>query len=247
MFGDCPGRACVEPFRPARRTGMKPLSVESENVQEILNIGRASVQIVHDVKNQLNGLKLYATFLRKRMEKHESPADEQETVLKLIAGLERAAADMTTLVRYGRPFEPRLRPDVNLTRLVRSAFENSAVEMTGEESEFAGSFDAEALGEALRIVAGRGVSAAGVSLRKVGGGENESPRAFVEWRSGFAASANDDADPFRSFAGGEGLRMALAAKIIEAHRGTAERLSEDDGGGAKGAGGANLRITLPLA
>lgn len=239
----------MESFHPARRTDMKPLPVESENVQEILNIGRASVQIVHDVKNQLNGLKLYATFLRKRMEKHERPADEQETVLKLIAGLERAAADMTILVRYGRPFEPRPHPDVNLAPLVRSAFENSAVEMTGEESEFAGSFDAEALGEALRIVAQRGVSAAGVSLRKVGGGENESPRAFVEWRSGFADFAKDAADPFRSFIGGEGLRMALAAKIIEAHRGTAERLSEKDdgGGGDEGAGGANLRITLPLA
>ena len=31
------------------------------------------MQIVHDLKNQLNGLKLYATFLRRRIEK--DPAD----------------------------------------------------------------------------------------------------------------------------------------------------------------------------
>ena len=38
------------------------------------------MQIVHDLKNQLNGLKLYATFLRRRIEKNERPGDEQETI-----------------------------------------------------------------------------------------------------------------------------------------------------------------------
>ena len=77
-----------------------------------------SVQIVHDLKNQLNGLKLYATFLRKRMEKSERPADEQETIGKLISGLERAAADMTTLVRFGRPLELRRQPRVDLVKIL---------------------------------------------------------------------------------------------------------------------------------
>jgi len=52
------------------------------------------MQIVHDLKNQLNGLKLYATFLRRRIEKGDHPPDEQETIGKLINGLDRAADQM---------------------------------------------------------------------------------------------------------------------------------------------------------
>ena len=61
---------------------MKPLLSESEDYDALFALGRASVQIVHDLKNQLNGLKLYATFLRKRSEKSERPGDELETINK---------------------------------------------------------------------------------------------------------------------------------------------------------------------
>ncbi len=76
------------------------------------------MQIVHDLKNQINGLKLYATFLRKRMEKAERPADELETINKIMNGLERAAADMNTLVRFGRPLELQIQPRLDLARLL---------------------------------------------------------------------------------------------------------------------------------
>ena len=66
---------------------MKPLKSEVTDTNMLEELGRASVQIVHDLKNQLNGLKLYATFLRKRMEKAARPEDERETVGKLIQGL----------------------------------------------------------------------------------------------------------------------------------------------------------------
>ena len=82
---------------------MKPLLSESEDNEALRTLGRASVQIVHDLKNQLNGLKLYATFLRKRLEKSERPLDELETIVKLIAGLDRAAADLGMIVEYGQP------------------------------------------------------------------------------------------------------------------------------------------------
>jgi len=41
------------------------------------DLGRATLQIVHDLKNQLNGLKLYATFLRKRWK--ERKVSEERT------------------------------------------------------------------------------------------------------------------------------------------------------------------------
>src|ERR1044071_10402947 len=95
---------------------MKALKTELQDAETLRDLGSACVQIVHDLKNQLNGLKLYATFLRKRMEKAERPADEQETLAKLISGLERAAADMTVLVRFGRALELRRQPGTDLAR-----------------------------------------------------------------------------------------------------------------------------------
>jgi hypothetical protein len=46
--------------------------------------------------------------------------------------------------------------------------------------------------------------------------DEENGRAIIEWRG--VKTSNGD-DPFHSFAGSEGLRMSLAAKIIEAHGG----------------------------
>src|SRR3954470_16262571 len=104
---------------------MVPAPARDVDATALEDLGRATLQIVHDLKNQLNGLKLYATFLRKRMEKAERPQDEQETIAKLIAGLERAAADTAMLVRLARPIDLRLQPDVDLGRLLtRSADTN---------------------------------------------------------------------------------------------------------------------------
>jgi signal transduction histidine kinase len=126
-------------------SNMKPLKSESQDASLLQEIGRASVQIVHDLKNQLNGLKLYATFLRKRMERDERPADEQETIAKLIAGLERAAADMTMLVRLGRPVELRLQPRTDLVKILTGIENVNEIRIEAEENELAGEFDVTAI------------------------------------------------------------------------------------------------------
>ena len=175
------------------------------------------MQIVHDLKNQLNGLKLYATFLRKRLEKAGRPGDEQETVAKLIAGLERAAADMNVLVRYGRPLELRRQAGTDLARLVAEAAEGVPFEAVG--GPFEGEYDPALLAEALKSITagalGEGAedgAAARVRLRGEGSG------ALIEW-TGAGAAAAAGGDPFRSLAGATGLRLALAARIVREHGG----------------------------
>ncbi len=98
---------------------MKPLLSESEDNDALRALGRASVQIVHDLKNQLNGLKLYATFLRKRFEKGDRPADELETVNKLIAGLDRAATDLSMIVEFGQPLSLKKQAGIDLEKIMR--------------------------------------------------------------------------------------------------------------------------------
>lgn len=215
---------------------MKQLKSETQDAGLLQEIGRASVQIVHDLKNQLNGLKLYATFLRKRMEKDERPADEQETIAKLINGLERAAADMTTLVRLGRPVELRLQPRTDLVKILTGIENGNEIRIETEASELAGEFDVAAITEALKIITSwatgvRSASEAEALRIHLQRDENDK-QVVIEWRG--VKSGNVE-DPFRSFAGSEGLRMSLAAKIIEAHGGAAEREANI------------LRIRLPLA
>ena len=223
---------------------MKPLRSESTDANALHDLGRASVQIIHDLKNQLNGLKLYATFLRKRMERDARPADELETLAKLIAGLERAAADMAVLVRYGRSVDLRRQPRADLARILKAATADERVEIAAGRYE--GEFDAATLTEALTSVT-TGARAAGGASGKGGALEirlrrqqraagEDAAVAVIEWR-GVALAAADagENDLFNSFNGGSGLRLALAAKIIRAHGGQAEQ--EKD----------TLRVRLPLS
>src|ERR1051325_7924424 len=166
---------------------MKPLKTEIQDEETLRELGSASAQVVHDLKNQLNGLKLYATFLRKRMEKAERPADELYTIAKLIAGLERGAADITLLVRYVRPVELRRQAGTDLARLLQESAEGARVDADGGAYE--GEFDPALLAEALKNITNGGRAPAhageegGAEVRL---GREESgasgASAVVEWR-----------------------------------------------------------------
>src|SRR5919202_1179312 len=205
---------------------MKPQRTETHDAEALAELGRAAVQIVHDLKNQINGLKLYATFLRKRLEKGEGHTEELETVAKLNAGLERAAADMSALVRYGRTLELRCAPRVDLRRVLTTALEREPE--TDTQNGCYGAFDQAALAEAIKnIDAGLPrtphSSAPPVRLKR------EADECIVEWRG-----VQTTSDLFNSFAGSAGLRLALAANIVRAHGGRVERVAD------------TVRVRLPL-
>ena len=220
---------------------MKPLLSRTEDSSTLQDLGRASFQIVHDLKNQLNGLKLYATFLKKRLEKSERPDDEQETILKLIAGLDRAATDLSTIVQYGREIELKKQPGFDLQKVLRGicASMNESGSMVVCESEgvsLTGEFDPSKLTDAFRWISAVALKHRassednGVVTISVRPG-NEENRAMVEW-----SGLHDlDHDPFRSFAGSDEIRMSLAKKIIEAHGGSATHTSN------------SLIVALPLS
>jgi len=182
------------------------------------------MQIVHDLKNQLNGLKLYATFLRRRIEKGERPTDEQETVGKLINGLDRAADDLSTIVRYGQPVELKKQAGVEVNKVLRTAcatFNETGSQIVVESGSdsMPGAVDHFKLADAFKWLC------AGALKHRQNGDEisvttkaTDAGQVLIEW-SGLRQL---DHDPFRSFAGSDEVKLALAAKIIEAHGGSAK-------------------------
>jgi len=203
----------------------------TEDRETLQDLGRASIQIVHDLKNQLNGLKLYATFLRRRLEKSERPEDEQDTIVKLIAGLDRAASDLSTIVEYGRQIELKKQPGFEVQKVLRtvcSSLDGPAAEIVMDPSSDSVQADLDPL---KLIDAFKWISAAAIKNRRTG--EEARPvtvkvsttndrQATIEW----SGLQKIDHDPFRSFVGSEEIRLALAAKIIEAHGGSA-KLADD--------------------
>jgi len=233
---------------------MKPLLTETEDKRALIALGRASVQIVHDLKNQLNGLKLYATFLRKRMEKTERPEDELDTIRKLIAGLDRTADDLTMISEYGYPVQIKPQPGIDL-KIVMSGVATTLndhlnadprtagalvgpVTIVAEPASLAGEFDSTLLADALKSIS-RGAlkmmnnkardGALNIELKDQPNGAGR--EGLIEWQ----ILDPPGHDVFHSFAGSDSIRMSLAAKIVEAHGGSAE------------CDGAILRVRLPLA
>jgi hypothetical protein len=112
------------------------------------------------------------------------------------------------------------------------------VVVDSEPVRLVGEFDSDALSEALKsislgafkMLASRGRE---VELHiHLKDHETESRRdGVIEWR-GFDSSNHD---PFHSFVGSEGIRMSLAARVVEAHGGSAECQN------------GTLRVRLPLA
>lgn len=200
---------------------MKPLTVEQADKEMLEELGRASVQVVHDIKNQLNGLKLYATFLRKRLQKREAAADELETIEKLISGLERATADANVLVHLGRPLELRPQPLVNLRKLLRAIVIEEELYVASDAEDATGSYDVPRLTEALRYVTERVRGGAMQTMVALSSAEADDARAAqIEWRGG---TFRDDEELFAAHGGSANLRLALARRIIEAHGGTIEQ------------------------
>lgn len=181
------------------------------------------------------------------MEKSDRPLDEQETVGKLLAGLERAASDLSTLVQYGRPIELKRQSGIDLQKIMRGVVAtlsdparatgplNGQITIESTSEPILGEFDQALLAEALRSI-----SIGALKIRQLRDKEAKldvrlslseaDSTAEIDWL-GLEAL---DHDPFSAFAGSDEIRMSLAAKIISAHGGSATQEQN------------RLRVRLPV-
>jgi nitrogen fixation/metabolism regulation signal transduction histidine kinase len=199
-------------FAPAKQLDAKALE----------DLGRATLRIVHDLKNQLNGLKLYATYLRKRLDRDENAITERETIEKLVAGLDHAAKEMAALVRYAQPLDLRRQPKSDLRAIAHSAVHDPVYRVSGplvaasdppDNERLTGAFDPHALAEALsaltREALARRAGDSMVTLKLERLSSQRLPMALVEW-TGLAKQTSASAP---------GIHAAFAKRIIEAHGG----------------------------
>ncbi len=207
---------------------MKPAVAKATQSTTFEEIGRATLQIVHDLKNQLNGLKLYATFLRKRLDHDDRALEERETLTKLIAGLDRAARDMTALVKYARPLEIRRQPHVDLgriiTEVVREATDlpKNANRVTCEtEHGVKGEFDSVALSQAFAAITenacafGPLKNAISIRLRRTPAERDE---VLIEWQQADGSNLR----PLQPADGHLNINTELAVRVIKSHGGRVE-------------------------
>lgn len=222
---------------------MQPARLKVMDSTAVEEVGHATLQIVHDLKNQLNGLKLYATFLRKRLEPQNKSSEEHEIVGKLIAGLDNAAREMSALVRFARPLELRQSPDTDLRKIILSVTEapnrdSGGLELPSialhiDDVAMLGEFDSALLVEAFNAITAEmrnsvpATSGKPVSIHV----HREADQVSCEWRGGklktrYQAINNSN--------GCGTIHTALAAKIIEAHGGRVQCDADE------------IRASLPL-
>ena len=220
---------------------MKAAIAKVPETNPLEDLGRATLRIVHDLKNQLNGLKLYATYLRKRLEADNHSPEERETVEKLVAGLDRAARDLTILVTYARPIDVRQQPHTDLRAILSAVAHDPTYRVTGplgegfardiEGEPLLGAFDPHVLAEAFSALTREALAAArptdrlNVSLHARAATAGNSPRAVIEWRGLTARPAG--AEP--------GIHASFASRVVEAHGGVIEFEPEV------------IRVRLPLS
>lgn len=207
---------------------MQPAQAKIMDSTAVEEVGHATLQIVHDLKNQLNGLKLYATFLRKRLEPQNKSSEEQEIVGKLIAGLDNAAREMSALVRFARPLELRQSPQTDLRKIIMSVVEvpnrdSGGLELPSialhiEDAAMLGDFDGPLLVEAFNAITAEVRN----SVSTKSGNtisfhvHREAEQALCEWQGGKLKSRYQ---AINNSNGCGTIHTALAAKIIEAHGG----------------------------
>lgn len=84
------------------------LVAEPDEQMTMAEVGRGTAQLIHDFKNQLGGLKLYAAYLKKRFAANSDVADGLEIADKIVQALNEMAENASIIVKLSRPLGLKL-------------------------------------------------------------------------------------------------------------------------------------------
>jgi len=216
----------------------------------LIETGRMAARLIHDFKNQLGGLKLYAAYLQKRFADN---AEGLEVAEKIAQGLNEMAEQAAILNKLCRPLELQMAPG-DLAAVVEQAVSRLGSRTSAKRVKIScdlepdaprASFDPRQIGEALEAIILRAVDASpedgeiGISLRR----QDETPRIEIK-DNGEALDDKRRLSLFDPLAGDRlnrtALSMAMARRIIEGHGG---EVSARTGASAE----TIIEVALPIA
>ena len=240
---------------PTAFTSLDPREAKSAMIKDseeeiLIETGRMAARLIHDFKNRLGGLKLYAAYLQKRFADN---AEGLEIAEKIAQGLNDMAEQAAILNRLCRPLELQMAPG-DLAPVVEQAVSKLGPRASAKRVKIscdleAGmpqvSFDSRQIGEALEAIISCAVDASpedgeiGISLRR----RDEAPRIEII-DNGATLDDERRLSFFDPLAGDRlnrtALSLAMARRIIERH-----------GGGVSARAGASagtiVEVTLPIA
>jgi len=220
----------------------------------LIETGRMAARLIHDFKNQLGGLKLYAAYLQKRFADN---AEGMEVAEKIAHGLNEMAEQAAILNKLCRPLElcmehgdpapvveqamSKLGPRSEAKRVkITSLLEPDAPRVT---------FDPRLIGEALEAIILRAVDASpedgevGISLRR----RDEALRIEIK-DNGAPLDDERRLSFFDPLAGDRlnrtALGLAMARRIIERHGGQVSARAYRSAGASAG---TIVEVTLLIA
>ena len=197
-------------------------------------LGRMAAGLAHEIRNPLGGILLYASMLRRDLERDPGKVRTLDRILAAVAGLDKLVEDMLT---YGREIEPRktvqpLAPVLDdAVGLARAALDEKKVALVRDVDGAEASVDRDMVARVFLNVILNAAQAMepGGTLRIAARGATVT---FSDTGAGIPAELLDTLfSPFvTSKAKGTGLGLAIAQKIVEAHGGAVEARNNPDRG-----------------
>jgi signal transduction histidine kinase len=228
-------------FRPAATDNMG-----QGEAGVLLDLGRLTSRLIHDFRNQMGGLKLYASYLKKRLTGSEvGPAGQEGTEIadKIIEGLNTMAEHATLVSRMTKPIELRSEPG-DLLALVEQIIGEQRLRATPRQVQlvseladeaFECTFDPQQLHTALTTLLARAIEISSpqtkvrVILQREAGGcvlnilDEGAPLTDLQRVALFDFLTHERLNK-------NALELAHTKRIIEAHGGTLAALAAGETG-----------------
>jgi signal transduction histidine kinase len=241
----CDGSDCEVLLRRLNGFQSQPLIAVEMNLQPpplaeqgqtaLLEVGRATNRLIHDFKNQMSGLKLYAAYLKKRFADRPEGVEIAE---KIIQSLNEMTENASLIGKLTRPIELKLLEE-DFVALIKQVVQNLQPQAAGRNVEVASTFavaafrlplDSQQMRMALNPLLAQAIEsshAGGTVNVGVQAGQNE---LLVSISDEGGAFSEEQRQSFFNFLTNERLNktslgLALARRIIEAHGGTVEALA----------------------
>ncbi len=225
-------------------TAAGPSNAAVDETANLLDLGRLTSRLIHDFRNQMGGLKLYASYLKKRLAGADAAGQEgAEIADKIIDGLNTMAEHATLVSRMTRPVELRCETG-DLLALVEQIVGEQRLRATPRHVQLAGDladdafelpFDTQQLHAALTVLLARAIEVSPPQTTVKVTLQREDDSCVLSLTDAGALLTVAQRAALFDFLTHErlnknALELAHAKRVIEAHSGTLTALAADETG-----------------